>query len=102
MVKAYLLRQCEKLLSGRVSVADLVFASEVRLGTYASDGNAPPAAQVAMQRQRLDPADQAEMGERVPFVVVHSPNDPMAKLRESARRPEALLFQACQSVSSHL
>ena len=33
-VKRYLQRQWTKIMAGRVSVQDFVFAKEVRLGTY--------------------------------------------------------------------
>jgi DNA polymerase zeta len=66
----------------------------VRLGTYVSDARAPPAAQVAQRRIQLDPRDEPEMGERVPYVVVHDPNCARTRLVDIARRPEALIFAA--------
>ena len=54
-VKAYVLRQCDKLHSGRASVQDFIFAPEVKLGQYVSELSAPPAAQVAMRRRKCDP-----------------------------------------------
>lgn len=48
--------------------------------------------QVAMQRQKLDSNDVVQVGERVPYVVVHTLDSPIYKLRESAQRPENLLF----------
>ncbi|KAL1526822.1 hypothetical protein AB1Y20_015514 [Prymnesium parvum] len=92
LVKSYLLRQCDKILAGRVSEQDFIFATEVKLGHYASDATAPPAAQVAMHRQKLDPNDVVQVGERVPYVVVNMLDSPIYKLRESAQRPEHLLF----------
>eukprot|EP00966_Prymnesium_polylepis_P300201 6937551-Prymnesium_polylepis.1 len=138
LVKAYLLRQCDKILAGRVSEQDYIFATEVKLGHYSSDATAPPAAQVAMNRQKLDPNDvvqvrrrpaalrrrsqkgttptlkrtrdrsakqppphprrpgllptRVQVGERVPYVVVNMLDSPIYKLRESAQRPEHLLF----------
>ena len=93
-VKAYALRQFDKTLSGRASLQDFVFAAQVRLGTYKQESTAPPGAQVAVNRRRLDPRDAPDMYERVPYVVVHPPSGPQAKLIESARRPEDLLFGA--------
>ena len=81
-------------LSGRGSLQDFVFAAQVRLGTYKQESTAPPGAQVAVNRRRLDPRDAPDMYERVPYVVVHPPSGPQAKLIESARRPEDLLFGA--------
>lgn len=48
--------------------------------------------QVAMSRQKLDPNDVIQVGERVPYVVVNLLHSPLYKLRESAQRPEHLLF----------
>ena len=90
-VKSYLLRQCDKIQSGRASLMDLVFASEVRLGTYKSNESAPAGAQVAMHREQVDPNDKVQLGERVPYVIINRP-DGDVRLRTSAQRPEMLLF----------
>ena len=89
-VKSYVLRQCDKLQMGRVALIDYVIASEVRLGTYKSDETAPPGAQVARHRQQIDPNDKVQTGERVPYVVINRQES--ARLRDSAQRPEAILF----------
>jgi hypothetical protein len=47
-----------------------------------------------MRRAKLDPRDTTEAGERVPYIVAHSPNNPAFKLREAARR--------CGSTAGHL
>ena len=71
-VKEYCERQWAKILSGRVSLADFVFAKEVRLGTYAARGGiVPPAAIVAGKAMAADPRAEPRYGERVPYVVVH-------------------------------
>lgn len=71
-VKEYVERQWTKILSGRVSLADFVFAKEVRLGTYrGANGLVPPAAQVASRALANDPRAEPRYGERVPYVVVH-------------------------------
>lgn len=54
-VKQYVVRQFTKILAGRVSVKDFVFAKEVRLGTYADQHTLPPAAVVASEAMSLDP-----------------------------------------------
>jgi DNA polymerase zeta len=54
-VKAYVLRQMGKVLDGRVSLQDFVFAKEVRLGSYANPDYAPPSAIVALKAQNDDP-----------------------------------------------
>lgn len=71
-VKEYVQRQWTKILAGRVSLADFVFAKEVRLGTYsARHGIVPPAAIVAGKAMASDPRMEPRYGERVPYVVVY-------------------------------
>lgn len=70
-VKDYVEQQWVKILSGRVSLADFVFAKEVRLGTYSGKGPAPPAAIVAAKAMAQDPRAEPRFSERVPYVVVH-------------------------------
>ena len=74
-VKGYVEAQWAKILAGRVSVADFVFAKEVRLGTYSGKPGAvaPPAAIVAAHAMALDPRAEPRFGERIPYVVVHGP-----------------------------
>ena len=72
-VKRYAERQWGKILAGRVSLADFVFAKEVRLGTYSGRGPAPPAAIVAAKALAQDPRAEPRYAERVPYVVVHGP-----------------------------
>jgi DNA polymerase zeta len=84
------LRQCEKLESGRAATIDYVFASEVRLGTYKSEDGAPPGAHVARHREQIDPNDKVQRGERVPFVIIHKQET--SRLRDLAVRPEGMLF----------
>ena len=92
VVRKYLERQWTKVLSGRMSVADAVFAREVRLGTYAAERTGvrhslPPGALVAERERARDPRAVMPYGQRVPYVVVdglrgasvsskvHSPHD---------------------------
>jgi len=72
-VKDYVERQWGKILSGRVSLADFVFAKEVRLGTYSGKGPPPSAAIVATKAMSHDPRAEPRYGERIPYVVVHGP-----------------------------
>jgi hypothetical protein len=66
-------RQWSKILSGRVSLADFVFAKEVRLGTYSGKGPPPSAAIVATKAMSHDPRAEPRYGERIPYIVVHGP-----------------------------
>lgn len=88
-VKAYFLRQCTKILSGRVSVQDFAFAREVKLGTYADRGPAPPGALISSRRMLADPRTEPQYGERVPYVI--ATGAPGARLIDRCVAPEALL-----------
>lgn len=91
-VKTYLYRQWRRILSGRVSLQDFVFAKEVRLGTYStrpSSSSLPPSAIVAMKTMRIDPRAEPRYGERVPYVVVHG--EPGARLVDMVVDPLDLL-----------
>lgn len=90
-VKAYLLRQWKRILSGRVSLQDFVFAKEVRLGTYSmrTSSSLPPAAIVAAKAMRTDPRAEPRYGERIPYVVVHG--EPGSRLVDMVVDPLDLL-----------
>ncbi|XP_010553733.1 PREDICTED: DNA polymerase zeta catalytic subunit isoform X2 [Tarenaya hassleriana] len=90
-VKSYLYRQWKRILSGRVSLQDFVFAKEVRLGTYSSRDSSllPPAAIVATKAMRSDPRAEPRYAERVPYVVVHG--EPGARLVDMVVDPLDLL-----------
>ncbi|KAL2942036.1 DNA polymerase zeta catalytic subunit [Bienertia sinuspersici] len=90
-VKAYLQRQWSRILSGRVSLQDFVFAKEVRLGTYSTrtTSSLPPAAIVASKAMRVDPRAEPRYAERVPYVVVHG--EPGARLVDMVVDPQELL-----------
>lgn len=89
-VKEYCCRQFGKILAGRVSVADFVFAKEVRLGTYsAKAAHIPPAALVATRAMTADPRAEPRFGERVPYVVVYG--EPGARLFDMVVPPHALV-----------
>ena len=113
-VKDYVQRQWTKILAGRVSLADFVFAKEVRLGTYsARHGIVPPAAIVAGKAMASDPRMEPRYGERVPYVVVYGepgvPHMPQGEIPSlSLIRPEALVYgdpggasHAARMLSSH-
>ncbi|KAL1923394.1 uncharacterized protein VTP21DRAFT_8374 [Calcarisporiella thermophila] len=73
-IKQYLTRQWTKILQGRVSLQDFIFAKEVRLGTYSDKHNGaflPPGAVVSNRRLATDPNAVPEYAERVPYVVVY-------------------------------
>ncbi|GFY91942.1 recovery protein 3 [Actinidia rufa] len=90
-VKAYMLRQWTRILSGRVSLQDFVFAKEVRLGTYRArtSSSLPPAAIVATKAMRADPRAEPRYAERIPYVVVHG--EPGSRLIDMVVDPLDLL-----------
>ncbi|KAG0605129.1 hypothetical protein M758_9G034000 [Ceratodon purpureus] len=89
-VKAYLQRQWGKIVSGRVSLRDFVFAKEVRLGTYSARASVLPAAAiVASKAMSLDPRAEPRYAERVPYVVVHG--EPGARLSDVVVDPHTML-----------
>ncbi|PSS24580.1 DNA polymerase zeta catalytic subunit like [Actinidia chinensis var. chinensis] len=90
-VKAYMLRQWTRILSGRVSLQDFVFAKEVRLGTYRArtSSSLPPAAIVATKAMRADHRAEPRYAERIPYVVVHG--EPGSRLIDMVVDPLDLL-----------
>lgn len=89
-VKTYLYRQWKKIISGRVSLQDFIFAKEVRLGTYSMKASSlPPAAIVATKSMRVDPRAEPHYGERIRYVVVHG--EPGARLVDMVVDPLELL-----------
>lgn len=87
-VKEYLQRQWTRILCGRVSIQDFVFAKEVRLGTYRAS-SLPPAALVATKAMKADPRAEPRYGERIPYVVVHG--EPGTRLVDMVVNPLDLL-----------
>ncbi|KAI4653294.1 hypothetical protein J4E93_001056 [Alternaria ventricosa] len=88
-VKRYFQAQCAKIMEGRVSIQDFLFAKEVKLGTYSDRGPPPPGALIATKRMLADPRAEPQYGERVPYVVVTGA--PGARLIDRCVSPETLL-----------
>ncbi|SNX82906.1 probable catalytic subunit of DNA polymerase zeta UPR-1 [Melanopsichium pennsylvanicum] len=88
-VKRYLQRQWKKILEGRVSPQDFIFAKEVRLGSYNDKVAPPPGAAVSARRMLIDARSEPQYGERVPYII--SQGEPRAKLNQQAVGPEAFL-----------
>ncbi|XP_072974935.1 DNA polymerase zeta catalytic subunit isoform X1 [Typha angustifolia] len=89
-VKSYVLRQWTRILSGKVSLQDFIFAKEVRLGTYSlRSSSLPPAAIVATKAMMVDPRAEPHYGERIPYVVIHG--EPGARLIDMVVDPYDLL-----------
>ncbi|XBI89303.1 hypothetical protein VPH35_027143 [Triticum aestivum] len=89
-VKSYAERQWTRILSGKISIQDYIFAKEVRLGTYSARASSlPPAAIVATKAMLSDPRAEPRYAERVPYVVIHG--EPGARLVDMVINPYGLL-----------
>ncbi|EOA81418.1 DNA polymerase zeta [Exserohilum turcicum] len=88
-VKRYFQEQCSKIMEGRISIQDFLFAKEVKLGTYSDKGHAPPGALIATKRMLVDPRAEPQYGERVPYVVITGA--PGSRLIDRCVSPETLL-----------
>ncbi|KAK1909345.1 hypothetical protein P3342_011424 [Pyrenophora teres f. teres] len=88
-VKRYFQEQCSKIMEGRISIQDFLFAKEVKLGTYSGRGPPPPGALIATKRMLADPRTEPQYGERVPYVVITGA--PGARLIDRCVSPETLL-----------
>lgn len=89
-IKEFCWRSWTKVLEGRVSIQDFIFAQEVRLGTYSDKVGPPPGAAIAAARLSEDPNDETQYGERVRYVITRA--GPGEQLRHRAVPPEVLLF----------
>jgi hypothetical protein len=88
-IKRYCIDEWTKILQGKISFQDLIISKEVKLGSYSENGLPPPGAVIAGRRLAEDPMDEAEYGERVPFIITkHGASD---RLVHKARAPEDLL-----------
>ena len=88
-VKEYFLDQCTKIMEGRVSIQDFLFAKEVKLGNYSDLRPPPPGALIATKRMLADPRTEPQYGERIPYVV--TTGAPNARLVDRCVSPETLL-----------
>jgi DNA polymerase zeta len=88
-VKSYFQEQCMKIMQGRISIQDFLFAKEVKLGTYSDRGPPPPGALIATKRMLADPRTEPQYGERISYVVITGA--PGARLIDRCVSPETLL-----------
>ncbi|KAF8973932.1 hypothetical protein BDZ97DRAFT_1647924 [Flammula alnicola] len=100
-VKDYCCRSWTKLFENKASVQDFIFAKEVRMGTYSDKGPPPPGVVVAARRMALDPNDEPQYGDRIPYVVVRSTSgarlvdramDPLEFMNNSQLRLDAIYY----------
>ncbi|ESO87294.1 hypothetical protein LOTGIDRAFT_107156 [Lottia gigantea] len=85
-VKQFVIRQCQKLLEGKVSLQDCVFAKEYRGMAGYKPGACVPALQIARKRLKFDPRSEPRTGERVPYIIVYgTPGLPLIQLVREPR-----------------
>ncbi|XP_053566840.1 DNA polymerase zeta catalytic subunit [Bombina bombina] len=84
-IKQYVQRQCLKLVEGKASMQDLIFAKEYR-GSFAyRPGACVPALELTRKMVAYDRRSEPRVGERVPYVIVYgTPGVPLIQL---VRRP---------------
>ncbi|TFY71796.1 hypothetical protein EVG20_g1209 [Dentipellis fragilis] len=88
-IKDYCCRYWGDILDNKVCVQDFTFAREVKLGTYSDKVPPPPGVTVAARRAALDPNDEPQYGDRVPYVITRG--EPNTRLVDRAVRPEELI-----------
>ncbi|RKP36804.1 hypothetical protein BJ085DRAFT_43731 [Dimargaris cristalligena] len=88
-IRTYLHREWGKISRGRVSIQDFVFAKEVKLGVYNPNRLPPPGAIVSLKHMAVDPRQEPQYGERVPYVVVYG--GPQDRLADQVMSPRELL-----------
>ncbi|KAF5313110.1 hypothetical protein D9619_003181 [Psilocybe cf. subviscida] len=84
-VKDYCCRSWTKLLENRASAQDFIFAKEVKMGTYSDKAAPPPGVVVAARRMIIDPHDEVQYNDRLPYVIVRSST--AVKLADRAMHP---------------
>uniref|UniRef100_A0A1A8ES22 DNA polymerase zeta catalytic subunit n=2 Tax=Nothobranchius korthausae TaxID=1143690 RepID=A0A1A8ES22_9TELE len=88
-VKQFVQRQCVKVLDGRASMQDLIFAKEYRGSGSYRPGACVPALELSRRMMAYDRRLEPCVGERVPYVIVYGmPGVPLIQL---VRRPAEVL-----------
>uniref|UniRef100_A0A8C5JPK4 DNA polymerase zeta catalytic subunit n=1 Tax=Junco hyemalis TaxID=40217 RepID=A0A8C5JPK4_JUNHY len=88
-IKQYVQNQCMKLLEGKASMQDFIFAKEYRGSSAYKPGACVPALEITRRMLAYDRRSEPRVGERVPYVIVYGvPGLPLIQL---VRRPLELL-----------
>ncbi|XP_045429043.1 DNA polymerase zeta catalytic subunit isoform X3 [Pipistrellus kuhlii] len=89
LIKQYVQRQCMKLMEGKASIQDFIFAKEYRGSSSYKPGACVPALELTRKMLTYDRRSEPRVGERVPYVIIYgSPGVPLIQL---VRRPVELL-----------
>ncbi|XP_064212236.1 DNA polymerase zeta catalytic subunit isoform X2 [Tribolium castaneum] len=101
LVKKYVLRQLDKILTGRVSLQDLTFAKEYRGASGYRPGACVPALELARKWTSVDRRSEPRRGERVPYIIANGPpgvplirlvRSPREFLTDASLRPNAIYY----------
>ncbi|XP_034622780.1 DNA polymerase zeta catalytic subunit [Trachemys scripta elegans] len=88
-IKQYVQNQCMKLLEGKASMQDFIFAKEYRGSSSYRPGACVPALEITRRMLAYDRRSEPRVGERVPYVIVYGmPGLPLIQL---VRRPIEVL-----------
>ncbi|XP_060609160.2 DNA polymerase zeta catalytic subunit [Anolis sagrei] len=88
-IKQYVQNQCMKLLEGKASMQDFIFAKEYRGLSAYRPGACVPALEITRKMLAYDRRSEPRVGERVPYVIVYGmPGLPLIQL---VRRPIEVL-----------
>uniref|UniRef100_A0A8D0DQT0 DNA polymerase zeta catalytic subunit n=1 Tax=Salvator merianae TaxID=96440 RepID=A0A8D0DQT0_SALMN len=88
-IKQYVQNQCMKLLEGKASMQDFIFAKEYRGSLAYRPGACVPALELTRRMLAYDRRSEPRVGERVPYVIVYGmPGLPLIQL---VRRPAEVL-----------
>ncbi|KAL1770212.1 DNA polymerase zeta catalytic subunit [Sigmodon hispidus] len=89
LIKQYVQRQCMKLVEGKASIQDFIFAKEYRGSFSYRPGACVPALELTRKMLAYDRRSEPRVGERVPYVIIYgTPGLPLIQL---IRRPAELL-----------
>ncbi|XP_057595199.1 DNA polymerase zeta catalytic subunit isoform X3 [Hippopotamus amphibius kiboko] len=89
LIKQYVQRQCMKLLEGKASIQDFIFAKEYRGSASYKPGTCVPALELTRKMLTYDRRSEPRVGERVPYVIIYgTPGVPLIQL---VRRPVEVL-----------
>ncbi|XP_004702065.1 DNA polymerase zeta catalytic subunit [Echinops telfairi] len=89
LIKQYVQQQCMKLLEGKASIQDFIFAKEYRGSFSYKPGACVPALELTRKMLTYDRRSEPRVGERVPYVIIYgAPGVPLIQL---VRRPVEVL-----------
>jgi DNA polymerase zeta len=101
LVKKYVVRQFDKIVTGRVSLQDLTFAKEYRGASGYRPGACVPALELARKWTAVDKRNEPRRSERVPYVIAAGPpgvplirlvRSPREFLQDPSLRPNAIYY----------